>query len=252
MITQYLAELAAALSFDRRLARRVAREVEDHLRETVAEYAPGDRAEAERRAIANFGEPRALAMQFASLSLARRTRRAGIAVVVGVIAGLTAMQARAARGAAIAVVLAVIAVLTAMKVRVAWYAAAEWRIGEDARELAGTVLAIDRYGFWGAIIVGLIALFYAGYIRVPAVLQAKYCRQNRRVIFLCAAAACSLVVSVVSDGVLTALQLSGELREAAIIPLVSMAAEIACAGAVILLIIDTLRGRMRTEALLRA
>jgi|tagenome__1003787_1003787.scaffolds.fasta_scaffold20904438_2 hypothetical protein len=229
MITQYLAELAAALSFDRRLARRVAREVEDHLRETVAEYAPGDRAEAERRAIANFGDPRVLAMQFASLSLARRTRRAGIAVV-----------------------LAVIAVLMAMKVRVAWYAAAEWRIGEDARQLAGTVLAIDRYAFWGAIIVGLIALFYAGYIRVPAVLQAKYCRQNRRVIFLCAAAACSLVVSVVSDGVLTALQLSGELREAAIIPLVSMAAEIACAGAVILLIIDTLRGRMRTEALLRA
>jgi hypothetical protein len=229
MITQYLAELAAALSFDRRLARRVAREVEDHLRETVAEYAPGDRAEAERRAIANFGDPRVLAMQFASLSLARRTRRAGIAVV-----------------------LAVIAVLMAMKVRVAWYAAAEWRICEDARQLAGTVLAIDRYAFWGAIIVGLIALFYAGYIRVPAVLQAKYCRQNRRVIFLCAAAACSLVVSVVSDGVLTALQLSGELREAAIIPLVSMAAEIACVGAVSLLIIDTLCRRIRTEALLRA
>src|SRR5436305_6242716 len=213
MITEYLAELAAALSFDRRLASRVAREVEDHLRETVAEYAPGDRAEAERRAIANFGDPRVLAMQFASLSLARRTRRAGIAVV-----------------------LAVIAVLTAMKVRVAWYAAAEWRIGEDARQLAGTVLAIDRFAFWGAVIVGLIALFYAGYLRVPAVLQANYCRQNRRVVFLSAAAACSLVVSVISDGVLTALQLSGELREVAIIPLVSMAAEIACVGAVNLLI----------------
>ena len=112
------------------------------------------------------------------------------------------------------------------------------------------MLAIDRYAFWGAVTVGLIALFYAGYLRVPAVLQAKYCKQNRRVIFLCATAACSLVVSVISDGVLTALQLSGELREAAI-PLVSMAAEIACVGAVTLLIVDTLRRRVRTEALLR-
>ncbi|MGB9370178.1 MAG: hypothetical protein WCE79_29635 [Xanthobacteraceae bacterium] len=228
MIASYLAELSGALSFDRRLARRVAREVDDHLREAVAADPSEDRADVERRAIASFGDPQALAMQFASVSLARRTRRASIAVVA-----------------------AVVAVLMAMKVRVAWYAAANWTVSEDARQLAGTVLAIDRFAFWASVIVGLIALFYAGYLRVPTVLQSDYCRRSRRVVFLCAIAAFSLIVSVISDGVLTALQLAGESREAAVIPLASMAAEFACVGTVTCLIIDTVRRAARTNALLR-
>lgn len=228
MIPGYLAELAAALSFDRGLARRVAREAEDHLREAVAVHSPEDRAEAERRAIASFGDPRSLAMQFAAVSLARRTRRVGIAVVI-----------------------AVVAVLLAMKARVAWYAAANWTLSQDVRELAGTVLAINRFAFWVSVIVGLTALFYAGYLRVPAIMQPGYCRQSRRAVFLCAVAAFSLTVSVACDGVLTALQLASELREAAIIPLASMVAEIACVGAVIFLIVDAIRRHGRTTALLR-
>src|SRR6478752_6702716 len=105
MIATYLEELAGALSFDPALSRRVAREVEDHLREAIEADAAGDREEAERRAVAGFGEPRALAVQFAAVSLARRTRRVGLAVV-----------------------LAVVAVLAAMKARVAWYAAMEWAL----------------------------------------------------------------------------------------------------------------------------
>lgn len=229
MIAGYLAELAGALSFDRRLARRVAREVEDHLHEAIAEHAPEDRPEAERRAIAGFGDPRALAMQFAAVSLARRTRRVSIAVVV-----------------------AVVAVLMAMKVRVAWYAAANWTVSEDLRQLAAAVLAIDRFAFWLSVIVGLIALFSIGYLRVPAVLQTEYCRRSRRVVFLCAVAALSLIVSVISDGILTVLQLAGELREAAVIPLVSMAVEIASVGAVIFLIVDAIHRGGRTDSLLRA
>ena len=228
MIADYLAELASALSFDRKLARRVAREVEDHLREAVAAHPSDDRAEAARRAIASFGDPRALAMQFASISLARRTRRVGIAVVV-----------------------AVVVVLVAMKARVAWYAAASWALSEDARQLAGTVLAIDRFAFWLSVIVGLIALVCVGTLRVPVVLQPDYCRQSRRVVYLCAIAAFSLIFSVISDGVLTARQLGGELREAAAVPLVSMAVEIACAGALILLIGDAVRRAGCADTLLR-
>lgn len=228
MIAGYLAELAGALSFDRRLARRVAREVEDHLREAVAAHALEDHVEAERRVIASFGDPRALAMQFASVSLARRTRRVSVAVVV-----------------------AVVAVLMAMKVRVAWYAAANWTLSDDVRALAGTVLAIDRFAFWLSVIVGLSALFYIGYLRVPAVLRPDYCGQNRRAVFLCAVAAFSLIVSVISDGLLTALQLAGESREAAAIPLVSMVVEIACVGTVTCLIVDAVRRAARTNALLR-
>ena len=229
MIARYLAELEGALRFDPGLARRVAREVEDHLHEAVAAHASVDRAEAERHAVASFGDPHALAMQFACLSLARRTRRASVAVV-----------------------LAIVAVLLAMKARLAWYAAANWRLSEETRELAGTVLAIDRFAFWLSVIAGLIALFRFAYLRIPEAPQPGYYRQSRRVVVLCAVAALSLVVSVVSDGVLTALQLTGEWREGALIPLASMAVEIVCVAAVAFLIVDAIRRGGHIHALLRA
>ena len=228
MIAGYLSELTGALSFDRRLARRVAREVEDHLLEAAAGCAPADRAEAERRAIANFGEPLALAAQFAAISLARRTRWVGVAVVA-----------------------AVVLVVIAMRVRVAWYAAANWTMGEGVRELAGIVLAIDRLAFWTSIIVGAAALACAGFLRVPPVLHPDYCRQTRRIVFLCTIAALSLLVSVISDGVLTVLQFTSELREAAVVPLLSMAAEIVCVSAVAFLIVDAIRRVGQTGALLK-
>ena len=65
MISAYLERLGAALSFDPLLARCVRREVEDHLREAVAADPLGDGLTAERRAIANFGDPDVIAAQFA-------------------------------------------------------------------------------------------------------------------------------------------------------------------------------------------
>jgi hypothetical protein len=58
VISDYLDSLVGALSFDRPLSGRVRQEVEDHLREAVAADPAGDGPEAERRAIANFGDPR--------------------------------------------------------------------------------------------------------------------------------------------------------------------------------------------------
>jgi len=57
VISAYLERLGAALSFDPLLARCVRAEVEDHLREAVAADPMGDGLAAERRAIANFGDP---------------------------------------------------------------------------------------------------------------------------------------------------------------------------------------------------
>ena len=189
MIPAYLDQLAHTLRFDRALSRCVVREVEDHLREAIAADPAPDRSEAERRAIVNFGEPRVLAAQFAVVSLARRTRHLGIAVV-----------------------LAIVAVLVAMKARVAWYAALQWSMSEDARPLAAIVLAVDRFAFWLAAVVGIGALLYAGRHRIPGAAGPGYRRQLRRARLLCACAAASLSVSVISDGVLTALQLGTELR----------------------------------------
>ena len=227
MIQAYLEELAGTLRFDRALSRCVVREVEDHLREAVAADPAPDRLAAERRAIVNFGEPRLLAAQFAVVSLARRTRRLGIAVV-----------------------LAIVAVLVAMKARVAWYSALQWSMSEDARPLAAIVLTVDRFAFWLAAVVGIGALLYAGRRRIPG--GPGYRRQMRRARLLCGCAAASLAVSVISDGVLTALTLGTELRVESAVPIISMVIEIACAGAVIVLILDAARRAGAMEALLNA
>ena len=57
---------------------------------------------------------------------------------------------------------------------------------------------------------------------------------------------------MISDGVLTALTLGTEWRPEATIPLFSMVIEIACAGAVIVLILDAARRAGAMEALLNA
>src|SRR5262249_57371889 len=122
------------------VARCVRREVEDHLREAVAADPMGGGLAAERRAIANFGDPDIIAAQFAVISLMKRTRRAGIAVIV------------VAAGA-----------FMTMKARIAWYAAMEhWTISEDVRTVSAVVGSIDRYAFWLSLIIGIVGWVYIG------------------------------------------------------------------------------------------
>ena len=116
MISEYLESLAAALSFDRSLSTRVRQEVEDHLRGGVAADPRRNGLEAERDAIANFGDPQLIAAQFAMVSLAKRTRGVGVAVIL-VITG----------------------VFITMKARVAWYAVMQCAISDDIRAVSGIV-----------------------------------------------------------------------------------------------------------------
>jgi hypothetical protein len=229
MIEAYLEQFAATLSFDRALARRVVQEVEDHLRETIAADPARDRAQAERDAIAGFGEPRAFTVQFAAIALARRARRVGVAVV-----------------------LAVLAVLAAMKARVAWYAAMQWSLSEEVRPLAARVLAVDRYAFWLAAVIGVGTLLYIGSRRARSVPDAAYRKQHRYAAYLCAAAMALLLVVVISDGVLTMLLLAGiELNARCAVPVIALTAEIVCVGAVIVMIGATIRRAGHIEALLK-
>ena len=151
MISGYLESRAAALSFDRSLSRRVRQEVEDHLRGAVAADPRGDGIDAEERAIANFGDPQLIAAQFAMVSLAKRTRGAGIAVIL-VIAG----------------------VFITMKARVAWYAAMQCAISDDIRAVSGIVGSIDRYAFWLSVIIGIGGWAYICGRRIPAEFPAGY------------------------------------------------------------------------------
>jgi len=211
VISDYVDMLAAELIFDRSLSRRVRQEVEDHLWEAVAADPTGNVLKAQQRAIANFGDARIIAAQFAVIFLAKHSRRVGVAAVL-VIAG----------------------VFIAMKARLAWYAAVQWAVCEDMRAVSGIVASIDRYAFWLSVIIGLGGFAYISSSRIPSAFDPAHRQQLRRFFLLCTAATAALVVSVISDGVLTALQLRGsELSAELLVPIFSMAIEIACAGGLV-------------------
>jgi hypothetical protein len=67
--------------------------------------------------------------------------------------------------------------------------------------------------------------------RISPVPDAGYRRQLRLCFILCLVATTSLTVSVISDGILTALQLRGtEFHAGALVSVISMAIEVAGAG----------------------
>ena len=201
MIIRYLEDLERALSFDRTLARRVREEAELHLLEAVSADPAIDKYEAERKAIARFGDANTIAAQFVAISLAR--------------------QARAIAGT---VVLIVFGILVAMKARVEWYASTQWTMPLDKKSIADFVLAIDRYAFWAAAALGVAVYLYIS-VRTAA---GRSPRDLRRIYALCIIVTAVLVVSVVADGLLTALQLHGtQLSAASIPPLLTLMAEIA-------------------------
>lgn len=211
MIPDYLDRLERELNFDRSLARSVRQEVEDHLWEAVAVDCTGDTLQAQQRAIASFGDARVIAAGFAATSLGIHSRRAGVAAI-----------------------LVIASVFIAMKARIAWYAAAQWTIGDEMRAISGPVLLIDRHAFWLAVVVGLSSWAYIRSRPIPAALHPAYCRQLRRFFLLCSLAAAALVVSVLSDAVLTSILLRGTaLSVEFLVPIFSMAIEIACAGILI-------------------
>jgi len=229
MIAAYLRDLADALRFDPALARAVVREVNDHLCEAAASEPVGDRREAERCAIERFGSADRVAAQFAVVSLARRTRHVAIAIV-----------------------LAIVVVMVMMKARVAWYGFIQSTIDEDARAIAATVLAIDRYAFWLSAVIGIGALIQMGRYRTPVHLHAGYRRHLYRSLVLCAAATASLVVSVVSDIALMLLRSGTSWDSTSILPVISLSLEIACVTAVALLTVASRLRVTRTAAIVCA
>jgi hypothetical protein len=229
VISDYLEALVGALGYDRSLSRRVRQEVEDHLRETIAADPVGDGLEAQRRAIANFGDPHVIAAQFAVVSLAKQTRRVGVAIIL-VTAG----------------------VFIAMKARVAWYAMMECTISDDIRAVSGIVGLIDRYSFWLSVIIGIGGWAYISGLRIPAAFCTADRKQLRRFFLFCIAATGALVISVISDGVLTALRLPGtEMSAEFLIPIISIAIEIACAGILVFQIRSITHRATSTAALLK-
>lgn len=230
MIDAYVDSLLGALRHDRSLARRLRREVEDHLWEAVGADPCEQGREAQRRAIAGFGDPRLIAAQFAAVSLEKQTRRTGVAIVL-IVAG----------------------VYVTMKARVAWYALMECAITNDIAAVVRLVGSIDRYSFWLSVVVGVGCWAYSGRSRFQVSLSQKHRALFRRFIFLCTAAAIALVVSVISDAVLTLLRLPKvEWSLEFLIPILSMLCEILGAGVLVCQIRATAHRAAITKSMLEA
>lgn len=230
MIDAYVDSLLGALRHDRSLARRLRREVEDHLWEAVAANPSKESREAQRRAIAGFGDPRLIAAQFAAVSLQKQTRRTGVAVI-----------------------LIVASVYIIMKSRVAWYALMECEIANDIAVVAQFVASIDRYSFWLSVVVAVGCWAYSSRGRFQVSLGQKHRDLFRRFIFLCTATAIALVVSVISDAVLTLLRLPKVgLSLEFLIPTLSMLCEILGAGLLVCQIRATARRAATARSMLEA
>lgn len=210
VISAYIERLAEALDFDPSLSRRVRREVEDHLWEAVSAHPSEDGLEAERRAVMNFGDPHIVAAQFAVVSLAKQARKVSSGAMI-----------------------VIAAVFIAMRARLAWYAVMECPSGQ-MQGLGEIVASIDRYAFWLSVFVGTAGWAYIGGRPIPAAFTPEYGTQLRRFFLICLAATSALIVSVISDGVLMSLRLLGTRWSLdALVPFVSMAIEVVCAGGLV-------------------
>jgi hypothetical protein len=227
-VADYLEALTRALSFDRALARRVRQEVEDHLQETIA--ASGDASlEGEAQAVRSLGDTREIAGQFAALSLLRQARRSGAIIVV--VSG---------------------ALYLAMKGRIAWYGLMHWPLIDTLRPVGQVALVIDRAAYILAFLLGAIGWAYVSSRVVSPRFHAGCRAQLKRSLLLAMAAACPMVVSVIADAVVTMLRLIAERPPAGvfIIPLLSIAAEVAFAAVLVMSIGKTLRNVRRASSLL--
>lgn len=220
MIATYLEQLTDALGFDPALSARVVPEIRDHLQEALAAEPVDDQDEAERRVVERFGDARELAAQFVSISLARHTRRASVAIVA-----------------------ATVVVMVLMKLRVSWYAFVQWTMSEEARAAGQLALTVDRYAFWLAAAVGIATLLYIARYPTPARAHARFRRHLRRAAILFVLATVLLGVSVTSDLVLTAIQFRSE-RDA-LVPIASVGIEIGCIAFIAVLVANAARRMAR-------
>jgi len=126
VIDDYVASLRRDLDFDPPLARRLADEVEAHLRDAAEADPAGPSPEAEHRAVARFGIAREIATQFAADAIDRQAKRTWIMLA-----------------ATVAVT------FIAMRFRVLW-------LDDVGASMSALAPLIDRYAFIAALTVGIV------------------------------------------------------------------------------------------------
>jgi hypothetical protein len=207
-IADFGSTVARELSFDPRLARRLRAEVEDHLREALADRGDPHGENRLAEVTCAFGDPRAFARQFlatAMLSLARRA------------AAVTA--------------LAVVGMFGAMEARAVWYGWMNWPVSDHVRAANAIGHPVDRFAFALAAAFALSALAYLITRRAPARVHPTFGREIGFCIKLNAAVVLALMSAMATDLVLTGVRLSeAELDTGVLVPFVSLMLEVAVAG----------------------
>jgi hypothetical protein len=212
LVTEYLDKLSRELRFDPQLSQRVRLEVEDHLLNAIADDAGASPKEAAHLVIARFGDPREIARQYAPISLLQQARRVGGILVV-----------------------AIAAILVLMKGRVALYDLLHWQLNVDwFGGLGAIVPAIDRYAFQLSLVLGILGWLYIASRRAAPRLNRDYQHQLKRCLLLSASAAGLLTGAVILDTILGGARSVGAgISLTAVIPLLSIAIEVALAGVII-------------------
>lgn len=206
VVADYLDILGRELSYDPLLSRRVRLEVEDHLWEAAANE--GGDVDAQRRTVERFGDPKAIARQYAALSILGQMRRVAVIVVV-----------------------ALAGIFLAMRGRGAWYGLMQWGFSDQTQFIGAIGISVTRYAFMLALAIGLAGCVYIGSRSVPTRLHQAYCRQIRRATTFCMLAGYALLTCVAVDVILTVLHLlEMKYPAAALIPVLSAGAEIAFLG----------------------
>jgi hypothetical protein len=229
LIADFAQRLADELRFDPALARRARVEVEDHLWEVVAHDATGESPDAQREAIAAFGQPRQLARQYVAASLMSQARRGTAAI------GLT-----------------MVAVFGAMKARALWYGLAQWEPTEHLQAANAIGLPIDRFAFALAFALALVALAYVNTRWATADSEMLLGRVYSRCIVLWGAAALALLVAVSTEAILTGIRLlESEACASVFVPVCLLTLEAAAAGAIVASISAMVRRRSAAAQLFR-
>jgi hypothetical protein len=218
-IADYLNVLARELAFDPALSRRVRREVEDHLREAATTGSTEAALEAERRAIAKFGNATEIAAQYRAAALYARVRRSGAWLIVG------------AAG-----------VFFAMKVRGSWYGLIHWEISRQFKMVSGVVLPVDRYAFLLGAMLGIAGWLYIRSRPIPRIYRRSCHDHLRRCQILIGAAAVGVSTAVAMDAFLTIFRLlEAQWSSAVWLPAGSLLAEIALTVAIAVHLRNTAR-----------
>ena len=139
-----------------------------------------------------------------------------------------------------------------MRGRVAWSGLMQWALSDTLQPVGKVVLAIDRTAYILAFLLGAVGWTYVSSRRFSPRFHAGCRAQLKRGLLLAIAAACPMVVSVIADAAVTALRLLEEQPPVAVflIPLLSIAIEVAFAAVLVIAIGKTLRDTLRASSVL--